>query len=208
MIINGKKFMLGLVDVNSGNLGSLISALNKLNINFKLCKNTKDFNKIKKILLPGVGSYPNFINNLKKNELFDLIKGRVCSKELSIFGICVGFQALFDNSNELELTEGLGLIKGNVRKMSNNLTLPHIGWNSCSINPKAKLFRDIDDNSDFYFCHSYVVQNTSSKVTVSETVYGEKFVSAIEYENIIGVQFHPEKSQQNGLKILHNYSIA
>lgn len=200
--------MLGLVDVNSGNLGSLISALNKLNLNFKLCKNTKDFKEIKKILLPGVGSFPNFINNLKKNQLFDLIKEKVCSKELSIFGICVGFQALFENSNELEFTEGLGLIKGNVRKMNNDLILPHIGWNSCSLNSKAKIFKNIDNNSDFYFCHSYVVQNISSKVIVSKTVYGKEFVSAIEYENIIGVQFHPEKSQQNGLKILQNYSIA
>tara|TARA_A100001015_G_scaffold318026_1_gene436630 strand:- start:589 stop:1191 length:603 start_codon:yes stop_codon:yes gene_type:complete len=200
--------MLGLVDVDSGNLGSLISALNKLNINFKLCKNTKDFKEIKKILLPGVGSFPNFINNLKKNQLFDLIKEKVCSKELSIFGICVGFQALFENSNELEFTEGLGLIKGNVRKMNNDLILPHIGWNSCSLNSKAKIFKNIDNNSDFYFCHSYVAQNISSKFIVSKTVYGKEFVSAIEYENIIGVQFHPEKSQQNGLKILQNYSIA
>ena len=100
------------------------------------------------------------------------------------------------------------MIKGNVRKMNNDLILPHIGWNSCSLNSKAKIFKNIDNNSDFYFCHSYVAQNISSKFIVSKTVYGKEFVSAIEYENIIGVQFHPEKSQQNGLKILQNYSIA
>ena len=131
--------MLGLVDVDSGNLGSLISALNKLNINFKLCKNTKDFKEIKKILLPGVGSFPNFINNLKKNQLFDLIKEKVCSKELSIFGICVGFQALFENSNELEFTEGLGLIKGNVRKMNNDLILPH--FYACLQSPQVQILK-------------------------------------------------------------------
>ena len=103
--------MIGLIDVNSGNLGSLISALEKIDVKFKICKNKQDLDGLSKILLPGVGSYPNFIKNLKKQCLFSKIKEKVDLKETSIFGICVGFQALFESSDELELTEGLGQSK-------------------------------------------------------------------------------------------------
>ena len=197
--------MIGLIDVNSGNLGSLISALEKINVKFKICKNMQDLNGLTKILLPGVGSYPNFIKNLKKQNLFSKIKEKVNMREISIFGICVGFQALFESSDELELTEGLGLIKGKVSKLGNNLVLPHIGWNSCKNSTNSRLFRNIDSGSDFYFCHSYVVKKVSDKIEISETEYGEKFISSVEHQNIFGVQFHPEKSQINGLSVLQNF---
>ena len=197
--------MIGLIDVNSGNLGSLISALEKIDVKFKICKNKQDLDGLSKILLPGVGSYPNFIKNLKKQCLFSKIKEKVDLKETSIFGICVGFQALFESSDELELTEGLGLIKGKVSKLSNSLVLPHIGWNSCKNFTNSRLFKNIEVGSDFYFCHSYVVKKVSDKIEITETEYGEKFISSVEYENIFGVQFHPEKSQINGLSVLQNF---
>jgi glutamine amidotransferase len=198
--------MLAIIDINSGNLGSLESALKKIDVKYKICKNVQDIGDIKKIILPGVGSFPNFVKNLKLNNFFDFLRTKTLSKKISILGICVGFQALFSSSNEIEYTEGLGLINGHITGLNEKLILPHIGWNSCHQNRKSILFNGVENDADFYFCHSYAFHKIDDLTSISNTNYKYDFVSAIEYQNIFGVQFHPEKSQLNGLTILNNFS--
>ena len=121
--------------------------------------------------------------------MFSKIKEKVDLKETSIFGICVGFQALFESSDELELTEGLGLIKGKVSKLSNSLVLPHIGWNSCKNFTNSRLFKNIEVGSDFYFCHSYVVKKVSDKIEITETEYGENLSPQLNMKIFLGFNF-------------------
>ena len=155
-----------------------------------------------------MGSFPNFMEKLNDQKFSGYLKEQIKSNKGSILGICVGFQALFQSSSELAHTKGLGLIEGNVEiinKKNKSIKLPHVGWNSCSIKKKNLIFNNIKDNQDFYFCHSYGVNNLKDNNAVSETYYHEQFVSAVEKDNIFGVQFHPEKSQLNGLQILKNF---
>ena len=130
------------------------------------------------------------------------------SKNIPILGVCVGFQILFSGSNEHGYCKGLGLIKGNFinfKDESEKIKVPHVGWNECKILKKNKLFQDIEDNSDFYFTHSYYLKNYNIENVTTKTMYDLNFVSSINMKNIYGVQFHPEKSQLNGLKIIKNF---
>jgi imidazole glycerol-phosphate synthase subunit HisH len=199
---------IGVIDIGSGNFGSLNSALKKINYHFKICKKIEDLRDINKFILPGMGSFPNFMEKLNNQKFSEYLKEQIKNNKGSILGICVGFQALFQSSSELAHTKGLGLIEGNVEiinKKNKSIKLPHVGWNSCSIKKKNLIFNNIKDNQDFYFCHSYGVNNLKDNNAVSETYYHEQFVSAVEKDNIFGVQFHPEKSQLNGLQILKNF---
>ena len=201
--------MIGLVDIGVGNLGSLNAALKKLNIPYKSCKNISDFNKITKIILPGVGSFDTFMFLLKKKKLDIIIKDLV-GKNYPILGICLGFQILFEKSEEGTPSEGLSLLKGkfiNLRKCSKKLKVPHTGWNQCSIIKNNKLFKDIPNNSDFYFTHTFVLDNYSKEDVLTKTEYGFQIVSSISKKNLYGVQFHPEKSQINGLKLIKNFFV-
>jgi len=200
-----KKMMV--VDIGSGNFGSLKSAFNKLNIPFKVCKSVNDFEDTNKIVLPGVGSFPNFMKGLKNQGFEELLKKLLLSKKSSILGICVGYQALFNESEEIQTTKGLALVDGKINKLSTkkNIKIPHIGWNQCINTRENILFHEIPDRSDFYFCHSYAPSNISVNYKISITKYGDNFASSLSHNNIYGVQFHPEKSQINGLKILKNF---
>ena len=158
-----------------------------------------------------MGSFPNFIDNLSKKKFDIKLKYLVLKKKIEILGICVGFQALFEKSFEIKKTNGLGLLKGNVKKISiqKNLKLPHIGWNNCIINDStsSKLFNNIKNNSDFYFCHSFAAYDVETQFENCKTFYSEYFTSAISKDNIFGVQFHPEKSQLNGIKLIQNFLL-
>jgi glutamine amidotransferase len=199
---------IGVIDIGSGNFGSLISALNKINCSVKICKNIDDMKNITKFILPGMGSFPNFMKKLNETNISEYLKKKIISDNCSILGICVGFQALFKESNEIKKTQGLGLVKGNVTiigENKNNIKLPHVGWNTCVIEKKSLIFKNINNNQDFYFCHSYAVKNIDREFVVTSTYYKENFISTIEKANIFGVQFHPEKSQLNGLQVLKNF---
>ncbi|MAV79868.1 MAG: imidazole glycerol phosphate synthase subunit HisH [Flavobacteriaceae bacterium] len=201
--------MIGLIDCGSGNVPSVAAALKKVNTRFKFIKKKNDFDNINKIILPGIGSFKKFIDNLKKEDLFSEIQKLCKDNEIAIFGICVGYQALFEHSDEFGETTGLGLLKGEVKNLKHfkkNIKIPHVGWNNCSIIKKKSIFKDVDEENDFYFTHSYAPFNVSEQVISSITEYqGEKIISSIEINNIFGVQFHPEKSQSAGLKILKNF---
>ena len=199
--------ILGLIDLDIGNLGSIESAMNKLNVKYKICKSSKDLNNVNKIILPGVGSHKAFMKILKKKKFKqDMIT--FAKKDISILGICLGFQILFTDSSEHGMSNGLNLLKGNViifKDYNKKIKVPHGGWNSCELFKKSKLFSGIQEDTDFYFTHSFHVSNYEENIVLSKTLYHFKFISAVNDKNIYGVQFHPEKSQNNGLKLLKNF---
>tara|TARA_B100001057_G_scaffold206434_1_gene207185 strand:+ start:3688 stop:4302 length:615 start_codon:yes stop_codon:yes gene_type:complete len=198
---------LGIVDLDTGNLASLLSALTKLNINFKICKNSFDFEDVDKIILPGVGAFKDLMKKIKEKNMDKIILTKI-GNNVPILGVCVGFQILFSGSNEHGDCSGLDLIKGNFinfKDENEKIKVPHVGWNECKILNKNKLFQDIEDNSDFYFTHSYYLKNYNIENVITKTMYHLNFVSSINEKNIYGVQFHPEKSQLNGLKIIKNF---
>ena len=200
-LINNKP--VDIVDVGTGNIANICSAFKKVNISYNLCSKVSDF-KGGKIILPGVGAYANFMDKLKKRSINNYIIDK--SKEnISILGICLGFQVLFSSSTEHKLSKGLNLLKGDFGIIESNLLTPHVGWNDCEIKKKIDLFKGINNNSDFYFTHSYILKKYEEKDIIAFTKYGAKFPSAAKKNNIYGVQFHPEKSQDKGLLILKNF---
>ncbi len=198
---------LGIIDLDIANIGSLESAFNKLNIKYKICKSEKDLININKVILPGVGSFKAFMKKVKDNDLEKKIK-EMNINNCSILGICLGFQILFNKSSEHGISQGLKLIEGqvnNFKEVDKNIQTPHVGWNSCKFNLPSKLFENVLDNSDFYFTHSYFASKIDKKFVISRTFYDFNFVSAVQKKNLYGVQFHPEKSQSAGLKLLKNF---
>lgn len=199
--------VLGVVDIGIGNLGSLKAALKKLNIQFKTCGTSSDFESVDKIILPGVGNFKKFMSTLKYNKIDKIILEKV-KKNIPLLGICLGFQILFESSGEDGKTLGLNILRGNFghfNEISKQIKVPHTGWNECSIKKKNNLFNNILDNSDFYFSHKYYLKDFDEKIVATKTNYHIDFVSSIKSNNICGVQFHPEKSQLNGLNLLKNF---
>jgi glutamine amidotransferase len=198
---------IGLIDINSGNLQSLISAIEKIGVKYKICQKPEDFKEISKVILPGVGAFSDFMERLKDKNLMETIK-KMCDRNIPFLGICVGYQVIFEKSYEHKVTEGLGLLKGSFQSLNfkdEKIKIPHVGWNNCSFMKESKIFDGIENNSDFYFDHSYFLNLAEKKCFLSETNYEINFISSINHKNIYGVQFHPEKSQHNGLKLLKNF---
>jgi glutamine amidotransferase len=198
---------LGIIDLDTGNIASLIAAIRKLDLKFKICKSQFDCEDVDQLILPGVGAFKDFMEKIKTNKVDKLLNDKL-SKKMSILGICAGFQVLFDKSYEFGENKGLSYLNGDIESFKNyskNIKIPHVGWNECKILNKNKLFEGIEDNSDFYFTHSYMLKNVNKDMILTETKYGIDFVSSVKLKNIYGVQFHPEKSQINGLKLLKNF---
>mgnify|MGYP001766896784 FL=1 len=198
--------MLGIIDYNMGNLASVYNACSKFTKDLKIVKNADDLKNLDKIILPGVGAYKDAMQHLEKSGLKDAILDFANSKK-PLLGICLGMQLLFESSEEFGYTKGLGLIEGKVvkfdkSKMSSDLKIPHMGWNKI-VNKDNPLFKNLQ-NPYLYFVHSYHVV-TDDKYTIATTNYGYDFVSAVNKDNIFGFQPHPEKSHNNGLKILENF---
>jgi len=204
-----------IVDYGTGNLNSVSKALEAAaaNINkklsIKISSNPKDILDSDKIILPGQGSYRQCVLGLKNiSGLWDSINEFVLIKKKPIFGICVGMQLFSDQGFEEEITQGFGWIKGSVKKIQLNnkdLKLPHMGWNEVSITKKNDLFVDIKNLSHFYFVHSYAFEAENIDNIICATDYEKPITAALLKENIFGTQFHPEKSQENGIKLLSNF---
>ncbi|MCT7465858.1 imidazole glycerol phosphate synthase subunit HisH [Aliarcobacter cryaerophilus] len=198
--------MLGIIDYNMGNLASVYNACLKFTKDLKIVKNADDLKNLDKIILPGVGAYKDAMQHLEDSGLKDAILDFANSKK-PLLGICLGMQLLFESSEEFGYTKGLGLIEGKVvkfdkSKMGSDLKIPHMGWNKI-VNKDNPLFKNLQ-NPYLYFVHSYHVV-TDDKYTIATTNYGYDFVSAVNKDNIFGFQPHPEKSHNNGLKILENF---
>tara|TARA_B100000579_G_C22630492_1_gene756359 strand:- start:7 stop:624 length:618 start_codon:yes stop_codon:yes gene_type:complete len=199
---------LGIIDCNIGNVYSLENALKKLNCSYIISKEPKELEKFDKIILLGVGSFPAVMSRLRKHNFIGLLESHV-KKGKHLLGICVGMQVLMTNGLEGEKTKGLNFIKGSVipLKYSKNFPIPHIGWNEVNFESKSKIqiFDQIKNESSFYFVHSYHTV-LKEKIKTATSQHGKnKFISAFNKNNIYGVQFHPEKSQITGMKILKNF---
>ena len=196
--------MIGIIDYGLGNVNAFYNIYNENGVKLEIIKSHRDFNKsINKIILPGIGSFDKAIQLLKRNNLFDEITNFVSNNNNKIIGICVGMQIFATNSTEGNLN-GFSFIKDNFVKFKTN-TCPHIGWNNIEILNNDELFLGIKDNSYFYFLHSYYLKNNNQNYMISNTKYGENFISAFKNKNVYGIQFHPEKSHFNGEKLLINF---
>ena len=201
-----------IVDYNSGNISSVINSFKEVAKDKVNIKATSDLNKIKssdKVVLPGQGSFKSCIDALKNiNGLIDTLNEFVINKKKPLLGICVGLQMFADIGYEEIETEGLGWISGKVSKIDNQngkFKLPHIGWNEINILKYNKIFKNIENNSHMYFVHSYEFVPEDKSVISATTDYSSNIVCSVEKENIFGTQFHPEKSDKIGLKIIENF---
>ena len=196
--------MIGIIDYGIGNINAFYNIYKEKNINLKIISNTEDLNQnIKKLILPGVGSFDNAVSLLQEKKLFKKIIDFTKNPDNKILGICIGMQILAQSSLEGNLN-GMKLIDAKFEKLKNKI-LPHIGWNNIKFDNKINLFDGIDQNSYFYFLHSYALLSLNEQYKICETFYGENFVSAFKKDNIYGIQFHPEKSHLLGSKILLNF---
>ncbi len=196
--------MVNIIKSGIGNIGSLIKVINDLEYNYKIISNPDEFTDNKKIILPGVGSFDSFIESLKNQNLFEKIISLVKEKNFSILGICVGMQSLLQKSEEGKL-DGLNLIEGNCVKFSlKNLKVPHLGWNTINLKQNNKLCFDLGKNN-FYFAHSYHAIKMKEQNILSETNHEYNFPSIINEGNVYGVQFHPEKSYDQGKRLIKNF---
>ncbi len=206
--------MITIIDYGMGNLRSVQKAFELIGKKAIITSNRKKILKSSLVVLPGVGSFSAAMTNLKKLNLIETIKNIIADGK-PFLGLCLGLQLLFEKSEEGNC-RGLGIIKGEVKKFPSNkeLKVPHMGWNNIyqnnlnfTINHKSfpKIFKDISDSSYFYFVHSYYVQPKDGFIDATTTNYGIDFTSSIFYKNVFATQFHPEKSQKNGLKLLKNY---
>lgn len=199
--------MIGVIDYGAGNLRSVCNSLKKLSVDCHVVKAPSDLNKIETMIFPGVGSFGDSSEQLKQQSLFEPIKEWIIN-DRPFLGICIGFQMLFDSSEESPGSEGLGIIPGKVIKFSEqkNLKVPHMGWNEVQIkNLDDPVWQKIDDLTHFYFVHSYFPKPDNPEVSSSTTGYGVDFTSSIRFGNIFGTQFHPEKSQKSGLRLIENF---
>ncbi len=201
-----------IVDYNSGNISSVINSFKEVAKDKVKIEVTSDLNKIKssnKLVLPGQGSFKSCVDALNKIDgLTDTLNEFAITNKKPILGICVGLQMFADIGYEETETKGLGWISGKVSKIDNQngkYKLPHIGWNQINIVKESKIFRNINNNSHMYFVHSYEFIPNDKGVISTTTDYSSKIVCSVEKENIFGTQFHPEKSDKMGLKIINNF---
>ena len=194
-----------ILDIDSGNILSLKNIINKFHNNIKISKLDRDLENCTHIFLPGVGSYSEVMKKLKKNISIELLKKKILDNKVFFLGICVGMQILSDFGYENETSKGLSIINGNVKKLNAKEILPHVGWNSLNFRNENKIFDGISDKTDFYFTHSYSFELGDSSNEIAFTNYGIKFSSVINKQNIFGTQFHPEKSQSAGIKLIKNF---
>jgi imidazole glycerol-phosphate synthase subunit HisH len=200
--------VIGLIDYGAGNLHSVEKALRFLGANVQRVKHPEQLQDAVSAVLPGVGAFDDCVNALQKQELLEATRQFIQSGR-PFLGICVGYQALFEKSEEFNsCAAGLGLFKGKVIRFSgrDGLKVPQIGWNELEIaRPECPLFRDIPSGSYAYFVHSFYPQPADTSIVATRTEYGETFASAIWHENVYATQFHPEKSQKVGLQVLKNF---
>ena len=201
-----------IVDYKSGNISSVINSFKEVakgKVNIEVTSDLKKIKSSDKVVLPGQGSFKSCIDALNNiNGLVDTLNEFAINNKKPLLGICVGLQMFADIGYEETETKGLGWISGKVSKINNQngkFKLPHIGWNQINIVKKSKIFQNIENYSHMYFVHSYEFIPEDKKVILATTDYSSNIVCSVEKENIFGTQFHPEKSDKTGLKIIDNF---
>ena len=197
---------IAIIDYSIGNVHSVSSALSFLGYKSVITRKVELIQSADVLILPGVGAFGEAMGNLKEFGLLELLNEEVCIKRKPIMGICLGMQILGQSSQESPGVQGLGWIDFNVVGIppSSSFRVPHVGWNTLNVEDRNDLFTGLEVNPHFYFDHSYYA-NCSQEFTIADCDYGLKMPVVIIKDNILGVQFHPEKSQRNGLKLFRNY---
>jgi imidazole glycerol-phosphate synthase subunit HisH len=197
---------IAILDYGMGNLRSVEKALERIGADPVVTNDHDRVLEAEGVILPGVGAFPKAIRNLRELELDVLIADRLASG-VPTLGICLGLQLLFEASSENDGAWGLGLLQGRVERLpAPGLKIPHIGWNTVTWSKRSRLTADLPDECSFYFVHSFAPVVASADDVLGTAAYGEPFVCAVEREPLYGVQFHPEKSSANGLKLLENFA--
>jgi glutamine amidotransferase len=202
--------MITLIDYGVGNIFAFQNVYKRLDIQIKIAKNSKDLFNAEKLILPGVGSFDYAMSQLNASGMRDTLDELVVKQKIPVIGICVGMQMMGNRSDEGK-SDGLGWIDADILKFDANLIkqrtkLPHMGWNDVVPVNNHPLFEGLENEAIFYFLHSFYFKckNLTESIAVSD--YGIKFTSAVNNDNVYGIQFHPEKSHQNGEKLLHNFA--
>jgi len=201
--------MIAVIDYGMGNLLSVRNALDLLGYEVELCRKPGRLRAADKIILPGVGAFRDCLHNLKSTGFAEALGEEVLVRKKPILGICLGMQAMARRSFEFGEHEGLGWFDADVVRLKPadpKLRVPHVGWNQVSYQKGHALFRGLPETPDFYFVHSYYMKCRNAADVIGTADYGESFTAAVAKENIFGTQFHPEKSQDFGLKILENFA--
>jgi len=193
-----------IIDYGVGNLRSVEKAFAAVGVDALVTSDKQTLRNAERLVLPGVGAFGACMRELKRTGLDELVLDRV-EQGTPLLGVCVGMQMLFEESSEFGRTRGLGILKGSVQRFSAELNVPHVGWNQVSQKSSDPLFEGVLPDSFFYFVHSYYCEPSDPDVMVGQTDYGVSFASIVAERNVCGVQFHPEKSQEAGLRMLRNF---
>lgn len=196
--------MIVVVDYEAGNLRSVAKAIESLGSRVSVTADPAAVERAEKIVLPGVGSFGKAAENLKRKGLIGPLVQSI-RKGKAFLGICLGLQLLFEASEENPDASGLSVLSGDVARFRMDLKVPHLGWNQVLQTVESPLWKGVPDGAFFYFAHSYCVRPADPAVVSGTTVYGSDFVSAVWKNRLFGIQFHPEKSQKWGLKVLGNF---
>ena len=194
-----------IIDYGVGNLRSVEKAFAAMECEAVISSDEKDLRSAERLVLPGVGAFGACMRALGERGFDRLVRERV-EEGTPLLGVCVGMQMLFEESDEFGATKGLGLLPGRVRRFTDELVVPHVGWNRINQIRENPLFSDVENGSFFYFVHSYYCEPCDESVVAGETEYGVRYASVVAQANICGVQFHPEKSQDAGLRLLRNFA--
>ena len=199
--------MIGIIDYDAGNIRSVEKALSYLGEKTVVSRDPDILKSVDKVILPGVGSFGQAMENLHRYELVPVIRDMIEDGK-PFLGICLGLQLLFESSEESPGAEGLGILKGKILKIptSPGLKIPHMGWNSLQLQNNGRLFRNIPQDTYVYFVHSYYLQAQEPEIVKAVTGYGTEIHASVEKDNVFACQFHPEKSGKYGLEILKNFA--
>jgi imidazole glycerol-phosphate synthase subunit HisH len=202
--------MIAIIDYGLGNIQAFVNVYNRLGIPVTVAKTSDELETASKLVLPGVGAFDHAMALLKASGIRQTLDHLVLSKKIPILGICVGMQILANTSDEGTLS-GLGWIPGRVKSFASvpeaaELPLPHMGWNDVHVKGEQRLFKGLEEEARFYFLHSYFFESEHQDSVIASAFYGTDFCSAVQSDNVYGVQFHPEKSHHYGTGLLKNFA--
>jgi glutamine amidotransferase len=202
--------MTTIIDYGVGNIGSIANMLKKVGEEAEITSDVNQIKRSRRLILCGIGAFDDGMGKLESLGIIDILKHKVLEEKTPILGVCLGMQLFTEESEEGE-QRGLGFIKGRTKRFdlskdaNSSLKVPHMGWNSVSLSKPSLLLKDMYEDPRFYFVHSYHVVVSEKKDELLSTTYGYPFTAGFEHENILGVQFHPEKSHKYGIKLYENF---